>query len=452
MAKKTVAIAILLGLTACGSGCKEVTPTVKSYPAQAFVTRGFWLPDEIDEEAFALYKGAGLNTVEFINHNGEKTSEKQYYLGSERTKRALELCKGTNLKAYISYGRWKAEACGETGFADNKAFSRFDLYEEYRDIITGVHIEDEPNATEMEEIGNDTLTADYRSVYSVPYVCNLYPSYANMSSIGYSSYEAYLEDYGQKVLADFSENRYISVDYYPFGKTAGREGGWLKCYEQVAETAKVYDAQLECYIQTAVGTEFSGTLTETDIRLQVNAALCYGAQGYSYYCYSVPYGDMYEKCLLGQDGKPTELYDYAKTVNEEAQSMASAMRAFSWTKTLGITDISDGNGSVSISMMKKGDYSDRKYLSNVSTKGDILIGCFDGATELTKGDEGYMLVNFCLQDLATQSVTLTLKNDVEYVAVYGGIDKQNASVIKAEKGKITLNIKAGEGLFIVPLR
>ncbi len=437
---RTKIIAVLLACIAIMqivSGC--AAPAPKQYEKREFMIRGFWLPNEINEEAFALYKQAGLNTVDFVNHTSREEAD-VYYIGSSKTLAALELCKKLDLDAVIHYGAFLGYIDSATPFTDVD-------YSAYRDIIKGVSIVDEPNKEHMAIYGDDSLTEDFKSAYSVPYMCNLYPTYVNLQQIGYSSYQEYLQDYAEKILQDFPDNRYISVDFYPFDAKNQREAKWLDCYNQVAKIAKQYGCEMQCYIQSATKNEFSEDLSEDDIRLQINVALCFGVSGYSYYCYAVPHNDMYSHCLLNQDGTPSELYYYAQTANAEAQSLASAFLSYKWKKSFGYTDTSDFNGSVAIAMLgEEADFTDMKFVENLTTDGDTLVGCF----ESTDG-EGYMIVNYSMQDSDTQQITLKLKGGSRGVAIYGGKSKADGEIVMAKNGVVTLSLDPAEGIFVVPL-
>ncbi len=435
---------IIAALTACilsipvFSGCSSPEPI--QYEKQELMIRAFWLPDEINEEAFTLYKEAGINTVDFVNHSN-RAEDEVYFIGSKKTLTALELCKKVGLDAVINYGNFLGYIESSTPFTDVD-------YSEYSDIIKGVIIVDEPNKAELEKYGNDALTDDFKAEYSVPYMCNLYPTYVNIQQIGYENYGEYLQDYAEKIVQDFPENRYICVDFYPFDAKNQREPRWLDCYNQVAKAAKEYDCEMQCYIQSAVTNEFSESLSEEQLRLQVNVALCFGVKGYDYYCYAVPHADMYEYCLLNQDGTPSELYGFAKKINAESQSLASAYLSYEWKKSFGYTDTSDFNGSVAIAMLgEEADFSDMKYVSDLQTDGDTLVGCFE-----SDEGEGYMLVNYCIQDSYTQKIELTLKGGSRGVALYGGKDEADGEVIMAKDGTVSISLEPGEGIFVVPLK
>ena len=156
---------------------------------------------------------------------------------------------------------------------------------------------------------------------------------------------------------------------------------------------------------------------------------------------------MYDKCLLNKDGSPSELYEYVQNINGEVGSMSSAFLTYRWERTEGFTDYSDGNGCTAIGMLSgTGSFGDRKYVSSVESNGDLLVGCFSDE----KGGEGYMLVNFSLQEKSKQEVTISLKN-TSYIAVYGGISKESGTLVQCKDGQYTVVLEPGEGKFIVPL-
>ena len=158
---------------------------------------------------------------------------------------------------------------------------------------------------------------------------------------------------------------------------------------------------------------------------------------------------MYKACMLDKDNKPTELYDSVKNVNAELQTFASAFLAYDWVRTFGITDFSDGQGSTAIGLLSEDvDFSDRRYLSSVETTGDCLIGCFE-----REEDEGYLLVNFRDSRMKEFEVSLTLKGEADYLAVYGGEGAtKDPEIVKANKQVCKITLKSGEGKFVVPLK
>ena len=107
MFKKILSLlmALVLSFGFVGCGKKSDLP---EYENKQFDISGFWAPYEISEESFKLYKDVGFTELAMINHSLEKTSENQFYLGSERTMKALEICKKVGLNAILNYNDWIA--------------------------------------------------------------------------------------------------------------------------------------------------------------------------------------------------------------------------------------------------------------------------------------------------------------------------------------------------------
>ena len=146
-----------LVLPSCGQ--REKAPTLPSFDEKAFSMSGFWAPYEMSEESFQLYKDSGMTTLAFNNHSLSMTSENQFYLGSKRTEAALAMCKKMGLKAQLQYRDWIASQCGaphsDTPFSDYP-------YTEYKDIITGVSIIDEPSTEGIYDWPADWLVDDFK--------------------------------------------------------------------------------------------------------------------------------------------------------------------------------------------------------------------------------------------------------------------------------------------------
>ena len=459
--KKYISLALatsMLCSISASVGCSQ-PPNAPQYEANRFRLSGFWSPYEQTEESYRLYKDAGLNTLLLGNHSvDEWTSETLDYLGSAHTQKSLELCRQVGLDAVLQYGEWYC-ARAEGKEMGTNPFSSRDLYEEYKDIIAAVHITDEPSIDGMDRYGDDALTADYKSVYNAPYMVNLFPNYASSLDLGTNRYDDYLAAYEEKILADFPQNAMVSVDFYPYqANVDGLHYFWLLCYEKVAKLAQKYNATTHFYLQSANKSEFKDDLTERDMRLQAYVALCYGAEWLSYYCYAMPRSratdgsliGKYEKCMLDVNDQPTSLYAAVKNVNTEIQSIAPAVLAYDWVKTVGLTDNTQNQGTLAINMLwEEVDFSDRKTVSNVKANGDCIVGCFE-----REEDEGYMLVNYSLPAAEKEvKVTLILAEKKGCVAVYGGENGTGeAKIIRADrKGNVSITLKPGEGKFIVPL-
>ena len=304
MTKRIIAVVIALILMLSVVGCDPKEPTLPEYPEKQFEISGFWAPYEITEESFTTYKNVGFTHFAMINHSLNKTSEEQFYLGSDRTMKALEMCRKVGLKAIINYNDWVATwSENDLEFYSETPFSQFDIYGDYKDIITGVHICDEPylkrpdgtGTNHFALYGDKTLIDDFKKVYpNADYIVNLIP-FTAYASRGFDNYEQMMDLYEKTFMEPFGNKSYVSVDVYPFHQGNNMDDGTLLInYQYIANSAKKYGVKPGFILQSTIGgadegrKEFEMELSESDLRWEINNALAYGADTLQYYCYSVP--------------------------------------------------------------------------------------------------------------------------------------------------------------------
>ncbi len=458
MFKRIIAIIMVCIMMFAFSGCekKYTEKNLHKYESQEFEICGLWAPREMSEEAFQLYKDAGFNILSFTNHDElPRTSETQYYIGSKRTMEALEICKKVGIDVYIAYGAsWFNRDNEGDEYFDNAPFSTYDLYGEYKDIIKGVHINDEPNKETMTKLSDTALIEDFKKVYpNTKYMINLIPETA-ITSRDYVDYPEMLEHYGNDIMSKF-ENPYICVDCYLFSNYNVVPLNILNNYNQIAQTAKKYNAETTFILQSSTGNEFYESMSEADIRLQNYLAIAFGADNIQYYCYSVPEGmdPQYNECMLERDNKtPSELYYYVKDVNAEIQSFASVVLSYDWQQSVGISGIEEQTYRV-VSIELDNNYErinleNAKHYVEAGGSQDLVVSRFDSE----KYGEAYMFVNFGENTEKANTINATFK-DCGAVAIYGGEDYSGTPEIVPvdENGKFTIELAYGEGAFIVPL-
>ncbi|MBR6502183.1 MAG: hypothetical protein IKT42_01960 [Clostridia bacterium] len=425
------------------------------YEPQEFEICGLWAPTEMTEEAFLQYKEAGFNVVSFTNHDEvPRTSDNQYYLGSNRTMEALKICKKVGLDVYIAYGNsWFVRAIEGQDYFGETPFSKHDYYGEYKDIIKGVHIKDEPHKDDMEAISNDTIIKDFQKVYpNAKYMVNIVSITAGGEYYGYTDYYALFDDYMNSIVKKL-DNPYISLDLYPFhNKLPDSPEKLAMGYDVIAKAAKETGASTTMIMQSSTGVEFHEELSEGDMRWQVYSALAFGAQNIQYYCYSKPVDRDYNCCMLMPDNKtPSYLYYYVQEINNEIQGMASAMLAYSWDKSIGVSGTEEYSQRVFAleydDNLERSKFDDAKHFEEATATHDLIVSRFTSE----KYGESYMFVNFAERE-KTNTVTATFK-DCGAVAIYGGDGFTGTPKIVeiADDGKLSLELKYGEGVFIVPL-
>ena len=445
------AIATLLcGMTSFSLfACAWNTPKLPQYEKQDFVFFGFWSPYEQTEESYTLYKEAGLNTMFFVNHSlRPRSSDTLCYLGSNATKKSLELCRKVGLKAIPNYGGWYYELA-EGKYFDSTPFSDYNIYGEYKDIIVGMHIADEPSYSGIDYYGNDVFTADYQSVYDVPYMVNLFPNYANASQVGEGGYKAYVQKYVDEIITDFDKNRLMAVDYYPF-QAHGFNPTWLTCYNDIAQLAKETNSKKSYYIQTAVDHEFRKEIGAAEIGMQLNVAMAFGADWFGFYCYEVPrnyegdtYTPMYPYCMLNPDGTPSPLYYAVQSETARVAGYSDAYLSYNWVKTVPVAKAGTSGGGT-LRMLGEIDFEGTSIKQAISTE-DAIVGCFSS----DKG-EAFMVVNYGdPKETRIGDIELEFNTESKYAAVYGLDDV--AQIVKLEKGKLNVQLPTGEGCFVTLL-
>ncbi|MBQ6717498.1 MAG: hypothetical protein IJN22_01245 [Clostridia bacterium] len=474
MFKRILAIVLALTMPLCFTACdkKHTEKDLPQYASKQFEISGFWAPYEISEESFQQYKDVGFTTLAMINHSLGYTSEEQFYLGSDRTMTALEYCKKVGLNAILNYNDWIVPRCEEDeDFYGETPFSKHDIYGEYKYIITGIHICDEPylknwnNENHFETYGNKTLVEDFKKVYpNAKFIVNLIPITA-VSSRGFDSYDEMMELYEKTFMEPF-ENPFVSVDVYPFHQNYTLDDGTLLAnYEYIANSAKKYNVKPAYILQSSVGgadegkKEFEMSLSESDLRWEIYNALAFGADTLQYYCYSVPKSFdedgnsvyMYDNCILNRDDTPSDVYYSLQKLHKEIQSFADVILSYDWDTTIGVSGSVDQTFRVCpLEYDENLEFVTLKNTENyVSAKGtqDMIVSRFTS----DEYGEAYMFLNWADRE-KSNTVTATFK-DCTAVAIYGGEDYSGTPEIVTldEEGKLELELAYGEGVFVTPL-
>ena len=440
------------------------------YDANQFEISGFWAPYDISEEGLQEYKDVGFTTLAMINHSLGRTSEEQFYLGSERTMKALESCKKVGLNAILNYNDWMAESCEEDGkdYYGETPFSKHDVYGDYKDIITGIHICDEPyKDRHIDLYSNMTLINDFKKVYpNADYIVNLIP-FTAYASRGFESYDEMMQIYEEKFMEPFGNKSFVSVDVYPFHQDYTMDDGTLLVnYRYIADSAKKYGIKPGYILQSSVGgadegrKEFEMELSESDLRWEVYNALAFGADTLQYYCYSVPKsfdenGDpvyMYDYCILDRNDNPSPVYYSLQKIHKEIQSYANVLLAYDWDKTIGISGSVDQTFRISAleyesDLVTKTSFDGAKnYVSSQGTQ-DMIVSHF---TSSAYGD-AYMFLNWA--ERGNNNIVEVQFKDCTAIAIYGGTGfSGEAMIVELDaNGKAVIELEYGEGVLVTPL-
>lgn len=464
----TLALALLCGsLTGCSFS--SVNKTLPEFDENDTIIRSAWWCPEPTAENYEIYKECGLNTVMLVNHNFRQdaeamaadpvqhTKEGCYYIGTPdgfegrtMTDKALAMAKEKGLDVILAEGgnyfSWVGE---EVNVYEDFTYD----YSEYEDIIVGLFSGDEPSADEIPELAESIPYAE-KAFPGIPYFANLLPCYADeRTALKAQSYYDYLEQYGKNFMEKTSEPRIISVDVYPFiGSNCVK---WLFNYEFFTDAAQKYNGDMHMFIQSAVSADGSHRmLNEAEILVQVNTALSYGAEAYSYFLYS-PAGEGYPEGLVDREGKPGQMYYHAQKINEQVDCLESAYKHYNYVNTVPLRDGEEDSATSAFNLIQLlpmvGTLEDSTILTEATASNRALVGILRDED----GNEAFYVTNYFDDgDLEIEEdCTFTFTFDgMKKVALYGSNDCLTGEVKDLNKGTFECTLAPGEGMLIIPYR
>ena len=187
------------------------------------------------------------------------------------------------------------------------------------------YLTDEPSASTFPALGRLVAFLRERDPAHLAYI-NILPTYANNEQLGTAgakvpAYAEHLHQYVATVRPSL-----ISYDHYQFSRSGDQPDYFLNLamVRRQALTAGVpfmNIVQASSWVPTAAASPSSPRVPNSDeLRYLVFTTLAYGAQGISYYVYGFPH---HEGGMIQPDGKPTPLYQAARTLNREFVAIAS---------------------------------------------------------------------------------------------------------------------------------
>lgn len=165
-----------------------------------------------------------------------------------------------------------------------------------------------------------------------------------------------------------------------------------------------------------------------DLSFQIYANLAFGATDVSYFTYD----GLVDKQTL----TATALALYAKKVNRGILSFGKEYRSFKWS---GVTYYDYGEQNEAFALL--GSSGSVRGVSSIVSTGDALMGAFE------KGENNaYIVMNYADPKSGGRTQTRIIFENATHAVVYkNGL----RAVRKLNNGKLTLDLKAGEGTFII---
>ncbi len=338
--------------------------------------------------------------------------------------------------------------------------------------IAGFLLKDEPKLSDKDNFKgifdflNDNCGA---GAAGYDYQIALLQNYAGKENIG-SDFNTYVATYAE-ILSGIDS---IGFDSYPFGyqHTAPLVGSskeeytfkneWFYLMETYRALENGYTTCIQSYTAGKTVASSWGTTTtkyniiqnEAEISMQLYVALAYGFTNLDYFTYGdrIDYdkqvqAEIYQEVPVQWNdysdwskGYTTErMYDWMTNTNAEAISLYDALGKFT---NNGVQLI---KGTTSNNIFGSAKTTNTTNAIGVSSTYDMVVGGFKCGTQ-----NGYLAVNADLPTKGnrTTTATFTLGNTYTKAIVY--VDGE-ARVERVTNGTLTMNIGAGEGVFIVPL-
>ena len=400
-----------------------------SGPNGAQSVNGINYPSIINDSSFSALKEAGVNTVFGIENwvVGDTTKIEQ----------TLELTDKYNLN-YVVYDTSVIYMAGTPPYvADSKEAikERLELYDVY-DSFAGFYSKDEPNISYYADMrkAEDLVESLYPEGDKICY-SNLLPMFENNwvyteDTENLIEYDEYVRRYMEEV-----QPKYVSFDWYPFGRTAGTiYGYWFESLATIRKYANKAGVPFWVCIQAGGlwENEINRLPSETEFNWNINSALCFGAKGITYFpgvhsFYHVD-NENGNEGLLDLNGEKTRYWYYANTISKHLNAIDDVLTNCA---SLGIMQ----SGSIPKKISNKDIEIFDNFRELESISGDLIVGCFD-----YNGKTALYVMNANLSD----STTAVMNFDDRYG--YNVIKEGEESQMKGKKLEIKLD--GGEGVLI----
>ena len=190
--------------------------------------------------------------------------------------------------------------------------------------------------------------------------------------------------------------------------------------------------------------------TKADASYQVYTALAYGMKDIAWFTYWEHWmssnSEEHYTAMVDYPEKPgeepikTDAYYAVKEINHEIQKFDHVFLKFNWE---GTTAIAKKDTEMSLPLTYIDDYKSPR-IKDVKASEEAIIGCMKDE----KGYDGFMIVNATDPALdKTSSVTVNFNKATKALAYIEGTE----TTIDLKDGTYTFELKAGEGVFVIPI-
>ncbi len=396
----------------------------------------------LTDERMTELADAGVNMILGVWHNPDETNW-TYRLFAESLDRADEL----GIKIYPKY---TGDGSTVPSYWNHNA-------------IGGFLVWDEPGIEKFAEI--KTICASLEEKTNKPCFANLMPGACSNEAIGISDTtqkNAYLNDLYEKEYVEGYINTVggsiLSYDYYAIktdsdGKNRNITWSYLRDFDIYSYNAKQNNKELWYTMLSAGHNSVDNTKfvvpDEKDLRWQSALAMTFGAKGLNHYVYTSDAAD-YSTMLDYKTGGKSSVFYAMATVNREIQSWSGTYASYEWqgVSTVGDNILFKNKEQPGKFFNSKVELIKHKIALNgcsmVAAEGSAVVGNFKNSN----GKYAYMITN--VEDPSnevTTKITITFGDSCSQVKV---IRRGIETTVEVSGNSLTLEIGAGEGVFVMP--
>lgn len=398
------------------------------------------------------YKEAGFNyynlTEDYIvRDNPDLTISKEYY-------QAIDNCKKLGLKVLLRTMR-----NGSIDYYDN-------VTDEFLGKVDGYYMTDEPTILYKKwyckhVIKDYVKLVDWYNKYGgdTLFHINLLQDYGMQILYGKENpvdYEYYLDYYVEEILKKVKGLKTLGTDHYPMA--FDEKGNHIKPtairdYFRIAERTKKlisegHDVISSFCIQLVSneGLKMREIESYEDVGFQVNLALVFGAKLIEYYIYANKGFARPGTAVLCDPEQVvyTETYDHVKRANLRAIALGEYILPYEWSgaKNFKGSQYQNEYNDKAFELCKGKEIEKFTLLKDFTSTADAIVSEFDKG-----GKKAYMAINYTEPtEMVENTLKFTLEGVNKATVVIEGVASEKALI----DGELTVTLKAGEGVFVIP--
>lgn len=259
-------------------------------------------------ESYDLLRAAGFNNIQNEYNTSVNSVEDNMLMAQYAYERGMDIT--------ASLGAWSD---GFVGLSYEEIQKRVSIFSHVPGV-GGIYIVDEPSNA------NRYAPAFHAIKELMPHAdvhLNFLPRYVYPNA---QTYAAQINDLYQLTGGHLD---YLMFDHYPYCMTNGffNEISWYENLDVVRQLGLKIGAKTGTFILSIGLLDGYHKPTGDEIRFEVYSALAYGYKQLAYFCWETPdeifYG--YSPAIVDRKGKPTEIYDPVKEVNNEALKLGPTL-------------------------------------------------------------------------------------------------------------------------------